>query len=353
MDRLLACIAALLLASSGAQSSARAQPVSLKGKTVTMIIGYPPGGGTDTSGRLIASILGRYLPGEPTVVPQNIPGAEGMTALNFFVQQVKPDGLTLTMGSGTQAEPSHYRLPQSHFDPTRFAFIGGAGRGGSALVISKAAEPRLYAKDAAPVIMGTTIGSFRSNMHMAAWGKEFLDWNLRWVAGYRGTNDLFVALERGEIDMTATSNIVPIARMLATGKFKILVQSGSFKDGHLVPRPEFGDAPLMPLLVEGKIKNELAGKGFDYWMTIHSGPDKWLALPPHTPDDLVAVYRQAFPQLVSDSEFVERSHKLSDDFTPMAYPEVTAWMKKMGSTPPEVLDFITNMIRGQGVKVEQ
>jgi tripartite-type tricarboxylate transporter receptor subunit TctC len=353
MDRLLACFIALLLASSGAQSNAYAQPVSLKGKTVTMIIGYPPGGGTDTSGRLIASVLGRYLPGEPTVVPQNVPGAEGLTALNFFVQQVKPDGLTLTMGSGTQSEPTHYRVPQARFDPTTFAFIGGAGRGGSALVINKAAEARLYAKDGPPVIMGTTSGAFRSNMHMAAWGKELLDWNLRWVPGYRGTNDLFVALERGEVDMTATSNIVPIAKMLATGKFKILVQSGSFRDGRLVPRTEFGDAPMMPLLVEGRAKNPLAGKGFDYWMTIHSGPDKWLALPPHTPDAMVELYRQAFPQLVSDSEFVERSRKLADDFTPMAYPEVEAWIKKLGSTPPEVLDFIAAMIRGQGVKVEQ
>ena len=349
MARLLACLAALVLAGA----STFAQPVSFKGKTVTMIIGYPAGGGTDVSGRLVASVLSRYLPGEPTVVAHNIPGAEGMTALNFFVQQVKPDGLTLTMGSGTQAEPTHYRLPQAHFDPTTFAFIGGAGRGGSALVISKAAEQRLYARDAAPVVMGTTSGAFRSNMHMAAWGKEFLGWNLRWVTGYRGTNDLFVALERGEIDMTATSNIVPIAKMLATGTFKILAQSGAIKDGRLIARPEFADAPMMPAMVEGKIKNPLAAKGFAYWMTIHSGPDKWLALPPRTPAVFVDAYRDAFPRLVRDPEFVERSKRLADDFTPMSYADVEAWMKSMGSTPSEVLDFIATMIRGQGVKIEQ
>src|SRR5262245_13048226 len=348
MDRLLACLAVLLLASS----NALAQPLSLKGKTVTMIIGYPAGGGTDTAGRLVASVLGRYLPGEPTVVPQNVPGAEGMTALNFFVQQVKPDGLTLTMGSGSQAEPSHYRIPQSRFDPTTFAFIGGAGRGGSALVINKAAEHRLYAKDGPPVVMGTTSGAFRSNMHMAAWGKEFLDWNLRWVTGYRGTSDLFVALDRGEIDMTATSNITPIARMLATGRFKILVQSGAFKDGKLIPRAEFGDAPMMPMMVEGIPKNPLGAKGFEYWMTIHSGPDKWLALPPRSPPAYVDAYRDAFPKLVADGEFIERTKKIADDFTPVPFAEVETWIKKMGGTPPEVLDFIAVMIRGQGVKVD-
>jgi len=189
-------------------------------------------------------------------------------------------------------------------------------------------------------------------MHMAAWGREVLDWNLRWVTGYRGTNELFIALERGEVDMTATSNIVPIAKVLATGKSKILVQSGAVRDGRLIPRPEFGDAPMMPALVEGKIANPVAAKAFDYWMTIHSGPDKWLALPPHTPEALVFAYRDAFLKVVRDAEFIERSRKLADDFTPVPYVEVEDWMVKLAETPPEALDFIAAMIRGQGAKVE-
>ena len=76
------------------------EPVSFKGKTVTMIIGFAGGGGTDIAGRLIAAHLGKYLPGQPNVIVQNMPGAEGMTAMNFFGNQAKPDGLTITMGSG-------------------------------------------------------------------------------------------------------------------------------------------------------------------------------------------------------------------------------------------------------------
>src|SRR5262249_57648426 len=96
--------------------------------------------------------------------------------------------------------------------------------------------------------------------------------------GYGGRRELFMVVEGGEVDMKATSNIAPIAKMLATGKYKILVQSGATRDGRLIPRPDFGDAPMMPALVEGKITNPVAAKAFDYWMTIHSGPDKWLAL---------------------------------------------------------------------------
>ena len=116
------------------------------------------------------------------------------------------------------------------------------------------------------------------------------------MVGYRGTSELFIALERGEIEMTATSNAAPIAKLLAGGKFKILVQSGALKDGRIVARAEFGDAALMPVLVSGRIKDPIAAKGFDYWMTTHTGPDKWLALPPATPDTVVQVYREAFRQ---------------------------------------------------------
>jgi tripartite-type tricarboxylate transporter receptor subunit TctC len=353
MRQLLLILAASILAALGlAAASATAEPVSLKGRTLTMLIGYAPGGGTDLSGRLIASSLASRLPGEPSVIVQNLPGADGITAMNYFVQQVKPDGLTLTMGSVSEAEPTRYRTPQAHFDPTKFAFIGGAGRGGSALVISRAAESRLHDKSAPPVIMGTTSGAPRSNMAIAAWGREFLGWNLKWVAGYRGTNELFLALERGEIEMTATGNIAPIAKLLASGKFKILVQTGTRRGGEFSPRAEFGDAPLMPPLMVGKIADPIAGEAFDYWLELHSGAEKWLALPPDSPAALIEAYREAFQATVQDPGFIERGRTIADDFTPVAYRDVEHWMKALGGTSDAAIDFISAMMRRQGARKE-
>jgi tripartite-type tricarboxylate transporter receptor subunit TctC len=257
MRRLLICFAALAAATSPAWT---AEPVSFKGKTITMIIGFPAGGGTDQSGRLIAAMLAKHLPGEPALVTQNMPGAEGLMALNYFVQKTKPDGTSMTMGSQSESEPTHYRIAQSRYDPTKFVYIGGVGRGGSALVIKKDAEPRLHDKSLPPVIMGTTSGAPRRNMQMAGWGREWLNWNLRWVAGYRGTNDLFVAMERGEIEMTATANPAPIERLLGSGRFKLLAQAGAFRDGQPVARSDFGDAPLIPVLLTGKITDPVAEK---------------------------------------------------------------------------------------------
>jgi tripartite-type tricarboxylate transporter receptor subunit TctC len=346
MKRLIVCLAVLFAATSAA-----AQPVSFKGKTVTMIIGFAPGGGTDYAGRLIASFLGRYLPGEPTVVAQNVPGADGMTALNYFTQQVKPDGLTITMGSGSQSDPMHYRKPQSRYDPSTFAFIGGAGRGGTALIISKRAQQRLNETGVPPVVMGSLSGIPRSGMQMTAWGKEFLGWNAKWVVGYRGTSTLLVALERGEIDMTSTATRKQVERLLATGAFALVAQTGTYKDGKFEMRPDFRGAPLITEMLAGRIKDKTAAQAFRYWSLLTTA-DKWLALPPNTPEPIVAAYRAAYARMVADPEFLARGHALSEELAPQNYADVERIMHGLGKTPPEAIAYIADMLRRQGVKVE-
>jgi tripartite-type tricarboxylate transporter receptor subunit TctC len=248
MKRLAPWVLALLLSYSPARAE---EALSFQGKQVTMIIGSAPGGGTDLSGRLIANYIASRLPTSPTVVVRNIPGAQGVTAMNFFAKQVAPDGMTITMGSTSQADPLLYRKPSSQFDPTTFVMVGGAGRGGTVLIIGKDAEARLYDKKTAPVIMGSLGGVPRSGMQTTAWGIAFLDWNAKWVVGYPGTNELLLALDRGEIDMTATANLFQIRKLLATGKFKILSQSGTLKNGKLTSRAEFEGAPFVADMVKG------------------------------------------------------------------------------------------------------
>jgi tripartite-type tricarboxylate transporter receptor subunit TctC len=331
--------------------AASAQAVTFKDKTVTMTIGFAAGGGTDLSGRLVASYLGKYLPGQPTVIVQNMPGAEGMTAMNYFGNQVKPDGLTLTMGSGSVADPANFRKPQAKYDPTKFLFVGGTGRGGTMLVISNEAEKRLTDKTKPPVVMGSPGGAPRSGVLVTAWGIEFLGWNAKWVVGYKGTNDLFIALERGEVDMAATSSPQQVDKLVKTGKFKVLSQSGTMRDGQLKVRSDFPDAPLLPAMLEGKIKDPIAKQSYDYWSGVES-KDKWLALPPGTPADVVAVYRDAYEKLMRDPDFTARAKTMAEDFAPTPWQELQSWIKLMGDTPKEAIDFITVMLHHQGVVTE-
>jgi hypothetical protein len=343
-------IALVSLLAAGTATSAQ-EPVSFRGKSIVVIVGSPAGGGTDASARLIATLIANYLPGKPAVLVRNIPGAQGITAMNYFVKQVAPDGLTVMMASTTQADPLLYRKPQAQFDPTTFAFVGGVGRGGTVLMLRKEAERRLHDKRVAPSVMGALGGVPRSGMQMTAWGIEFLSWNAKWVLGYRGTSDLMIALERGEIDMTTTANLFQVQKFLDNGRFKIMSQSGALHAGQMVPRPEFGDAPLFADLMRGKISDPIAQKAFDYWSSM-TALDKWFALPPNTPRAFVQAYRDAYKAAAADPEFAELGKRISEDLDPMAYEDVELLITRLGGTPPEAVAFLSAMLRKQGVEAE-
>lgn len=332
-------------------SAAHAEEVSFAGKQVTMIMGSAAGGGTDTSGRVIAQFIANHLAGKPTVIVRNIPGAQGVTSMNYFVRQVQPDGLTITMGSTTQADPLFYRKAAAQYDPTKFHMIGGVGRGGVVLMIRKDAEPRLYDKKQPPVIMGSVGGVPRSGMQTTAWGIALLEWNAKWVVGYPGSNELLLALDRGEIDMTATGNLFQIRKLLDTGKFKILAQTGSLQDGKLISRAEFEGTPFVADMMKGKIKNGLAELAFQYWASI-TAIDKWVALPPGTPQAYVRAYREAFAAASKNPEFTEAGKKVSEDFEPMTADDVTSLIQNLGRTSPEAIAWIADMLKKQGLEPE-
>jgi tripartite-type tricarboxylate transporter receptor subunit TctC len=325
------------------------ESVSFENKSITMIIGNAAGGGTDASGRLVAQHLARHLPGTPGVIVRNIPGADGLTALNYFVQQTKPDGLTVTMGASINVDPLHYRSAQSHYDPTKFAFVGGVGRGGTILLIQTAARKRLHEKGAAPVVMGALGGVPRSGMLMTMWGIEYLGWNAKWVLGYRGTNDLMIALERGEVEMTSTANMFQIEKLMQGDRFEVLTQSGTLADGTIVGRPDFGDAPIFSKQMEGKIKDPLAQKAFAFWRA-QASIDKWLALPPDTPPAIVGAYRAAYRELASDPEFIEQGKRMSEDFVPMSYKDIELLVQTLDQTPAEATDYTNTLLRKQGIQ---
>jgi tripartite-type tricarboxylate transporter receptor subunit TctC len=345
MKRLILTLAAALSMVSGAAAQA---PVTFEGKNLSMIIGYAAGGGTDAAGRLIAIHLAKHLPGKPTIVVQNMPGADGVTAMNHFYNQVKPDGLTLMMASSTQGDPVVYKQPQVKYEPTKLEVIGGIGRGGSTVVIRKDAEARLYDKTKPPVIMGSVGGIPRSGMQTTAWGIDLLNWNAKWVTGYPGTNELFVALERGEIDMTASSNLFQVKKMLETGLVKVLTQTGTMEDGKIVSRSEFKEVPAFGDMVEGKVKDPVKDAGFKYWFSLVV-LDKWLVLPPGTPAPIVQAYREAFNKLSKDQEFLDLGKKISQDFETQDGPGVARLIKQLGETPPEAIAYINTMLKGQGL----
>lgn len=325
--------------------------VSFANKQIVMIIGFAPGGGTDHIGRLLANYFSKYLPDSPKIIVRNVPGASGMTAVNYLLQQTAPDGLTMMMATGSQVDPINYRKVNAAFDPKTLEVVGGFVSGGSVVLISKEAEPRLFDKSSEPVVMGSTAALPRNAMQMTMWGMEYLGWNARWVVGYPGTNDLITALERNEIDMTATGNAFQIKKLIADGKFKILTQSGAFKAGKFIANDDFGNAPVFANQMEGKISDKLALAAFAYWKSIMT-TDKWVALAPGTPAEVVEVYRDAFEKVSADKELLAAGTKIKEDLIPIDHQEMKALIWRLADTPPEAIDFTMALMEKQGLRTK-
>jgi hypothetical protein len=334
----------------GVSTGPASAEVSFKGKTISMVIGSEAGGGTDATGRLVAPFFERYLPGTPTIVVRNMPGAQGVTALNYIVQQTKPDGLTVIAGANVQASPLTYRKAHGIYDPTKFRYIGGIGRGGTVQMINKASEARLHDPSKPPLFYGVLDGT-RASEQVSVWGIEYLGWNAKVVVGYRGTSAVMLAMERGEVDMASTGSAFHIKNLLDSGKFRVLSQSGTIESGRFVGRADFGDAPIFGNLMRDKLTNPIAKQAFAYWEAVNA-LDKWVGLTDGTPDDIVAAYRAAFARMIADPEFHERGGKISEDMQPMSHQDVELLVGQLAGATDAAEAFIKNMQREQGIRVK-
>lgn len=344
---------AACIALSGAILSAgpalAADAVSFKGKTITMIIPTTAGGSTDLSARLFVKYFADYLPGGPSVVAQNVPGGHGVTALNYLVQQVEPDGLTITMSSNSQVDPITYRATQAKYDPLKFQIIGSVGIGHNVMIVRNDALPRLLDKSKTPVAMGSVSGAPRSGMRMTIWGTEYLGWNTKWVVGYPGSTDLLVALERGEIEMTSFPSSYVTDRLTDTKIYKVIYQDGVVAHPDPTGRADVDNAPLFTKAMDGKIKDPKIKAAYDYWRA--STLFKWLALPPKTPDAIRDEYRAAFMKIAADPTFKAQAKEALEGFTINTPEETEQMIRDLAVTSDEALETMDGLMRKQGLKI--
>lgn len=276
--------------------------VSFEGQTIRVIIGLRPGGGTDIQGRLIGHYMQKYLPGQPRLVYLNMPGADGLLAINHLAQQTKPDGGHLLVASNSQLHPQVLRSEVVKYDATTLAYVGATSQNGSVLLMRRDALPKLTDKTKEAVVVADVDGT-RAGVQMAVWGHLYLGWNLRWVFGYSSANDMLLAVERGEADLTATANINPIKEMIAKDSVMALVQRGRFADGKFRARKDLETVPVLSDLLEGKLDPQ-AQETFNVWAQ-STNIGKWLTLASGTPRDIVQAYRDAFDKVGEDPEFIK------------------------------------------------
>ena len=312
-----------------------------KGKRLDNIIVSSPGGGTDQSSRLIGRFLTKHLPGNPENNFRNMPAGHGVTALNYFAKQVKPNGLTWVGGSNAQVDAVMLAKEAVEYNPITFEYFGGVTRGGSIVLLRKDKLANLTDRSLPPAVIGELDGN-RTWGQLVMWGADILGWNIKFVVGYPGSGALNLAIRRGEIDMYGTSGLTQLRDLLATGLVVALVQDGVLSDGQPLGRKDFPDVPIFDTMVAGKLSG-LAKETYEFWS---SGVqmDKWYALPAGTPPQYVAAYRKAWNNLIQDPEFIKTAQlQFGDDVTPVtgddvaklvkatAYPrkEITAYMESL------------------------
>jgi tripartite-type tricarboxylate transporter receptor subunit TctC len=335
------------LLGTGAGSS---QEATFAGKNVRMILGQAAGGGADTSARLIATFLGKYLPGNPTVIVVNMPGANGIVANNYLVHQVAADGLTFIAGSGSQIIAAAERNSAVKYDPAKFEFIGSVQNPGTVLIAAKTAIPRLTNPKADAVVMAQ-VGVARPGALFTIWGKEFLNWNVRSVTGYKGSQEVHLAVLRGEAEMMDTGAINVLGPMVNEGKYAGVSQIGLFSGGKFVRRETFRDVPLISEQLEGKV-DARALSGLKSWLNA-AAIGKFYALAPGTPAPLVAAYRSAFTRMQDDPDFQEKARTALDpDYEMMSAEDTRQLVAAVMGTSDQDREFLAQLREKHGLQSE-
>ena len=332
---------------AGGNQPAGAEEISFKGQRLNAIIGSQPGGGTDGTTRLVGRFLEKYLPGQPQILFRNMPAGHGVKATNFFANEAKRDGTYWMGGSSPYVDANNLRKPVVEYDPRTFEYIGAVARGGSVITIRKAKLPNLTDKSMPPVIIGEIDGT-RSWAQLLQWGAEYLGWNIKFVIGYPGSAALMLAARRGEIDSFGTSGITIHRDLAKTGDFVNLAQLGEKQGGKVVPRITFPDVPVMTHMLEGKLSG-LAKEAFEYWSKTNQ-IDKWYALPPKTPKNIVVAYRAAYDKVVKDPEFIKFGRlQFSEDFSPQTDEDILDLVNTTSYPTVEISKFLQDLKVKQGL----
>ena len=237
--------AAFLVAALAAPLPLRADEVSdfYDGRQVRLLIGYTAGGGYDTYARLLARHLGKHIPGNPTVVPQNMPGAGSLALANFLYNVAPKDGSVIgTFARGMAMEPL-LSGEGTRFDASRFSWIGSLNNEVSVCVSWHSSDVRtMQDLQTRQLIVGGT-GSGSDTDVFPTVIANLLEANIRLISGYPGGNDILLAMERGEVDgrcgWSWSTVLSRRPEWLAEGRINILAQLA------LQKHPDLPDVPLI------------------------------------------------------------------------------------------------------------
>jgi tripartite-type tricarboxylate transporter receptor subunit TctC len=303
-----------------------------KGKTITMIVGGSAGGGYDTLGRAISQFIGKHIPGNPTIVVQDMPGAGGIIAMNYLYSKADKDGSVIALVENNPPLEPLFGTEEARYDATKFNWLGTPSvEVGLTLVWHTV--PVNSMEDLK--VRATTMGGSGTQSTQAFDARLFnavLGTKMQIVNGYQGLNDIFLAMERGEIDgfpsvfYSAVTSTRP--NWLPQHLAKAVLQFGPQKLKELPDVPYAEDLVSNPddkQLMDAALASQALGRP--------------LVMPPDVPKERVAAIREALAETFADPDFDQVSKKIGLIVNaPQTGQQLQDVIERAYATPSPVID---------------
>jgi tripartite-type tricarboxylate transporter receptor subunit TctC len=336
----LSLLSCLLVASAATSAQAQTPAEFYKGQPVRMVIGAAAGGGYDVPGRVMQMHMGRHIPGNPTIVVENMPGAASLIMTNFLYNRAPRDGSVMGMpNNSVPLEPRLRILSRDggdvRFDVSKLIWIGSPVQEPQILwTWSDAARTFEDLKTKRVIIGSMAVGADNYTLPLLA--NRILGTKMEIIPGYKGTGDTFVAAEQGEIQGGGTSLLnlmVNRGDWLRDGKAGFVL---SFALNRL---PQLPNVPTAAELAPTQADRELFR-----FIAMKFAMSRPLALPPEVPQDRVDALRRAFDETMKDPLFLADAKKIGLDVDPVSGVEIQKLVEEIQATPQPVVDRLRELL---------
>jgi tripartite-type tricarboxylate transporter receptor subunit TctC len=329
-------IMALLAGIGGASPGLAADSLEAfyKGKTMQLLIGFGPGGGYDLYGRTVARHLGRFIPGNPTVVPQNMVGAGSVRAASSLYNAAPKDGTVIGTFSRGVIVDTLLGANKGQLDAQSFGWLGSVTNEVSVCGFGRragiASWNDMLTKD-------VTVGSSGSADDLAVYAnvlRSVFNAKLKLISGYPGTADILLAVERGELGglcgWSWSSLKSRSKRLFDSGEIVVPVQLG------LTAHEDLANVPLITTLTRDPTKVAVLKLIFSRQTMARP-----FAAPPAIPEERLRALRAAFDATMRDKDFLAEAQRLDLEVAPVSGAEIDALVADLSKTPGEIRKLAT------------
>jgi tripartite-type tricarboxylate transporter receptor subunit TctC len=316
-------------------TSVRSEESLFKGRSIRLLVGTTPGAGYDLIARLLAPALSRLIPGNPSVVVENMPGAGSLVMMNYLYNRASRDGTVMGLPlNGVLLEPTIKLMSRAggaaNFDIQKMPWIGSSTEDAQALWFRTDSKILSVAdlRSVKSIVAASAPGA--DNFTVAVLTNNLLGTKMEVVRGYQGTNPIFLAVERGEAQGSATAYsavVVTRPQWLKDKTIKVLLQYGQER------LPDLPDVPTAMEVTDDKdVKEMLSIFAVKFKATYP------FVLPPETPADTVAVIRNAFDAAMKDQAFLDATKKGGLPIRPLRGAEIERLIGETLKAPERLLE---------------